>query len=101
MKIDTNKRFYIRIKGLMNAQWVEVATSKADLGDSLEGKNQEEAETLLEGALDQFNDVINNAYKEGQNGYVQLGNTSINIQSFAAIEVLYVQGTEEIDFTGK
>lgn len=96
--IDVDEQFFVRIKGFTQGQWVELATSKAnmDLLDVPDDKVEEE----LEKALDQFNDVINHAYKENNNGYIQLGNTSISILRFDAIEVLYVQDGREFDFTG-
>lgn len=97
MKIDRNKDLYIRIKGLTDGLWVDIVTSKAKI-DLENYADDNEVANDAEKMLDQFNDVVNQAYKDNTNGYVQLGNTSLSILKFDAIQVLYVQDDEEITF---
>lgn len=89
--IDYTKPFDIKIEGLTKevCVWVELVESPASI--DLDGKDSDEIEAMLEEGLDQFNNIINRVYKDKADGYVQLGNTSINIRDFAAIRVSYSQ----------
>lgn len=95
--INTKIDIGIRIDGFSDGQWATIATSRAKL--SLEERQSDNIWERLEQGLDQFNDVVNHAYKEGTSGYVQLGNVSLNILDFRAIRVYYVQGGERVSLS--
>jgi hypothetical protein len=92
-----SNRLYLRISGLTYGNWVVLATEDAEIDtDPFEGLSKDKTFELLNSALDSFNDHINESFREGANGYIQIGNTSINILRFDALKVCYVQGSQEL-----
>lgn len=97
--INLNAPVGIQIDGFSDGAWATIATSRAEL--ETEGKTPDEVWQMLDEALDQFNDIINQAYKDNNTGYVQLGNTSLSILDFRAIRVYYVQSGKRVSLDEK
>lgn len=96
--IDINKPVTLRLEGLTRGKWITITDSEANVPDDL--SYDDKLERLDEG-LDQLCDLFNQCYKEGANGYIQLGNTSVAIHRFDALRVNYIQDGEVLPLPEK
>lgn len=95
MKIKLHEPIFVRAKGISYGRWNTLVTTKVTVDK--DDRDQQEVLDDLESYIDQLTDMVNRAYLENKNGYVQLGNTSIQILRFDAIQFVYVQNEQEVD----
>lgn len=92
--IDLNKPLGLRVKGISYGRWNTLVTTPSNF---VKGNyTDQEVLDALSKQLDQLSDAVNQAYEAEAAGYIQLGNASINILRFDALEFVYVQDEQEV-----